>query len=61
MYHFTIGYILQQTLKENDHMTHFFDTTRNIYQALNDEISKELFTARLNYSAYNTVSLLSKL
>lgn len=41
IYYFIIRHI-STTLKENDHMTHFFDTTRNIYQALNDEISKEL-------------------
>ena len=54
IYYFIIRHI-STTLKENDHMTHFFDTTRNIYQALNDEISKELFTARLNYSATGDV------
>ena len=42
-------------------MTNFFDTTRKVYQALNDDISKKLFTARLNYSATGDIGFVRDL
>lgn len=47
--------------KGDEQMTNFFDTTRKVYQALNDDISKKLFTARLNYSATGDIGFVRDL
>lgn len=47
--------------KGDEQMTNFFDTTRKVYQTLNDDISKKLFTARLNYSATGDIGFVRDL